>query len=293
MRSVPLNALRAFEAVGRLGSATLAANELGVTPGAVSKQLKTLQEQVSKSLIERSGVRLSMTPTGEKLYERVSIALTGLQSAYEDIGKTTVEGQLTLQCMTAFATHFLIPRLDEYRMRFPNVSIRMLPSIPPHQSIHPETDVGILFGRPRNQKRSEMLFSEMEFFPVCSPELVGSKKLRIEDVPRHRFIESADGTDWLDWFALTGELVPKNATMLEFGDFNHVLAAAREGLGFAVGDNITSERDLRAGYLVRPFTKSIRSRDLGYYVTVNPEKDPNPQATTFLNWIRQSTRFTA
>ncbi|SLN53471.1 Glycine cleavage system transcriptional activator [Roseovarius albus] len=285
MRRLPLNALRVFEAVGRLRSAARAADELGVTPGAVSKQLKHLEDQLQLTLLARSGTGLILTQSGAELHDRISISLTSLLYAVEDVQSEKVEGKLRIDCMPAFASQWLIPRLRKFTDRFPKVSIQIVPSHPPHTGLDQSADLAILFGRPNWPDASITTLKEIEFFPVCAPSILNTRRLRTADLAQFRLFDGLDVSHWHEWFAARGVPLPRSVESIEFGDFNHNLSAARAGLGFAMGDNITAAEDLKTGALVRPFDTSLKSPGIGYFILTPEHRQISEQALAFRNWI--------
>jgi LysR family glycine cleavage system transcriptional activator len=286
-RLPPLNALRSFEAAGRHLNLGRAAGELSVTHGAVSKQIKTLEGMLGKRLMKRSRDGISLTPEGRALLPRVTQALDFIASAAHDLDAGSIGGNVRISCISSFATHWLIPRFDRFRARHPEIGLTVHSAGDTDSIYDPETDIAIRFGRPAWPDRRVQLLTPMEFFPVCSPALLNgpNKILRPADLAHHVLLNDPDRTHWRDWFAkfgMTDEIAPRD---LLFSDFNHIIAAARAGLGIAMGDNLTAHMDLRRGTLVRPLHQSLRSSSKAYYMLLPPDGVISKAAQTVVDWI--------
>lgn len=287
-RLPPLNALRAFEASARNRSLTKAANELHVTPGAISKQFRQLEEHFGFPLAYKSRDNFTLTPEGQELHTKISQSFSLLHEAVHGLQKDPIAGRLVLRCMPGFATRWLIPRLGKFYARFERVELQLMSlaelSDPFQDGI---ADLAITFGDPRSSKLEARLLKQMEFFPVCSPVLLnqdgGIKRNR--DLFRHVLLDGVGGTHWNDWFKAQGQSIPADVRRLYFEDFNQNLAAARVGLGIAMGDNITAAEELAQGALVRPLKGSLKASPKGYYVLTQKGRENSPLSKVFIEWI--------
>ena len=296
---LPLNALRAFEAAGRRRSVTAAATELNVTPGAVSKQLKTLETLVRSKLFHRGAEGIVLTPAGEALLAGVGAGLEGLSQAVQAAAEAEVQGQLTIYCASSFASSWLIPRLGRFSERHVNVEITLIPATPqaPFGRIEAPSgraDLSIVFGRPHAPEAEIRRLRPMEFFPVCSPVLLSeaSHLSRPADLLEHALIDGpwrmkAYSSAWEEWFRDKGLSVPRTARWLLFEDFSHCLAAARAGLGVALGDPVNCDEDLRLGRLVSlaPRLGRMRSDEECYFLLTPSGVTPSPQCVSFIDWL--------
>jgi len=289
----PLNALRAFETAGRRKSITAAAEELHVTPGAISKHLKSLEGMLGLRLANRARNGLVLTPEGRALHEGLHTAFHGLAVAIQNLRLGKVAGAVSIACMPAFATHWLIPRLGEFQARFPDVSLTIVPPDPAVPFADTNLDVAILFGQPSWPNADLQLLKQIEFFPVCSPRLMsGAHKIqKTADLARHCLLDDPGATHWRDWFVQMRTQMPRAARRLRFTDFNQNLAAARAGLGIAMGDNVTAAADLASGALVRPLEGALRSPSDAYYLVFPTGIALAPAAQAFVDWIgREAVR---
>lgn len=285
----PLNALRAFEAAGRRRSIKGAAEELFVTPGAISKHLKSLENILGVRLAQRTRNGLSLTPEGRTLHEGLNSAFHDLGAAVQNLRLGKVAGSVTVACMPAFTTQWLIPRIGNFYARFPDVSLTIVPPALAEPFADRDIDAAILFGRPNWPDASINLLKQVEFFPVCSPVLInGEQKLKTtSDLARYCLLDDPGSTHWPEWFAQMRTQMPRAPRRLNFTDFNQNLAAARAGLGIAMGDNVTAASDLASGALVRPLQGALRPRSNAYYLLAPERVEPAPGAQAFMDWIRR------
>lgn len=288
MKHLPrLNALRAFEAAGRHLSVSQAARELSVTPGAVSKQIKSLEDDLGVELTRRARDGLALTPEGQDLLDKLSVSFDGLAGAVRGVRQGSVTGRVTIVCMSAFASHWLIPKLSRFMARHATVTLTILPLSKAEPYRAHDGDAAIVFGHPSWPTMNVRLLKQMEFFPVCSPVLLNRETqiMRTSDLANHVLLDGSDNSHWQDWFADNGHAFPMNARRLHFQDFNHSLAAARAGLGIAMGDNVTAASDLAAGTLVRPLKGSLQPGSGAYYVLTPAGMSPTAPARAFLDWL--------
>lgn len=290
----PLNALRAFEAAGRNLSISRAADELFVTHGAVSKQLKSLEQQLGLELFDRKRGNLSLTSEGQALLDQLSKAFDNLSLAVRNVRRGEIVGRVKVICMPAFATYWLIPKLSRFVNRYADVKLTITPPTDDDPFRDPSVDVAIMFGRPRWPHLDVRLLKQMELFPVCSPVLLsGEHKIRrSSDLLRHVLLDDPEQTHWVEWFALIGNASAKEARRLCFTDFNHNLAAARAGLGITLGDNLTTAEDLANGTLVRPLKEALRPQNNAYYILAPSGGVMSKPAQAFLEWLTAETTRT-
>jgi LysR family transcriptional regulator, glycine cleavage system transcriptional activator len=153
-------------------------------------------------------------------------------------------------------------------------------------------DAAIIFGRPSWPEADVLALGQLETFPVCSPKLLASlaSPLRPKDLINQVLIDGIGTPHWHDWFALYNVPYPKKARHVHFQDFNHNLAAARAGVGFAMGDSITVQEDLESGGLVRPFKKAVLQNTLSYYLVTPTSETRSSLCNAFVDWLTDATR---
>jgi LysR family transcriptional regulator, glycine cleavage system transcriptional activator len=290
-RLPPLNALRAFEAAARHLNFSRAADELSVTPGAVSQQIQNLEDYVGAALFKR-------TPKGLLLTDAAQTALPALREAFDRLAEAAslltaaVDGRrLTLTAPPSFATKWLVPRLGAFEQAHPQVDIWLSAAIELVDLTAGEVDVAIRYGAGRySGLEVRRLFSET-VIPVASPDHLAAQPLtRPADLANHILLH--DGSpdfddscpDWSMWLAARGL---KNIDGMRGPRFNQsslVIEAAVNGRGVALAKRTLAQADLEAGRLVAPL-QIATAVDFAYYL-VNPKaKGRLPQVKAFVSWI--------
>ena len=259
MRRLPyLNGVRAFEAAARHGSFKGAGKELNVTPAAVSRMVRLLEERAGLALFDRKANRLELTHAGEAYRNGLTTildSLAALTSQVQAIGATNV---LTVGVGPTFATRWLIPRLPDFQAFAPDVELRLATG----GAVAPFADdwsCGIAQGEdyPDGLKSEPMISASLT--PVCAPALASKLKhpKDLADVSMIRVSHSPQ--DWQKWLKLAGlPRVRPHGTEFEY--YAQVLQAAGDGLGVAMGIRLYVDDDIRAGRLVTPFPEIVRKR---------------------------------
>lgn len=283
-RSLPsLNALRAFEAAARLGSVTAAAAELHVTHGAVSRQVKQLEQALGTALFHRAGTRLRLSEAGARLLPVLTSSFDLMEAGVAQAARAR-GGNLIVSCLGTFAMRWLIPRLFAFRAAHPDIEVQLSASDAPVSFLRDRFDLAIRTERP--PWPADMIakpFIVEEVGPVLSAGLQEKLHLRaLEDLRRATLLHT--GTRllaWPDWFASVGQAEIQPAAVQTFEHFYFMLQAAASGLGVAIGPKPVIEDDLAAGRLVAPFG-FVRS-GLSY-VSLRPHADDS-RAALFEAWL--------
>jgi LysR family glycine cleavage system transcriptional activator len=291
-RLPPLNAVRAFEAAGRQMSFSKAADELHVTPAAISQQVKHLEDWLGAPLFRRLNRSLELTDAGRALLPGVSAGLDRIGAATSAVRAVEERGALDVNVNPGFAAKWLIPRLDRFRQKHPEVDVRISAAIELVDFERAQVDIAIRFGRGGWEGvETEYLLGE-EVFPVCSPKLLdGEHPLK---APRdlRNFLLLHDGSplaggvvpDWRMWLKAAGvEGVDPNYGMT-LQPFTMVLEAAIEGQGVALGRSNLVAADLAAGRLVRPFALALPF-NLAHWLVYRPGALARPKVKSFRDWI--------
>ena len=285
VRLPPLNPLRAFEAAARLGSISAAARELKVTHGAVSHQIRTLEESLKASLFERGGKRLKLTPQGALLLPAVSSAFEGIAAATALVNRPSTSGNLRVSCVPALLSLWLIPRMASFSEQYPEISLTLTSSNDAALVQSPDIDVAILYGPGGWRDCWARLWSSLDLFPVASPTLLNSRPLRsVRDLRDHVLLHGDDGREWNTWLAAADQLDMPRLRQHFMSDARLSTEAARHGQGIALGDNITASSLIASGELVIPFDLSVPASD-AFYVTCRNEVRSAPIAKVFIDWM--------
>lgn len=285
MRLPSIKALRALEAVGRLGSVRRAAEELHLTRSAVSHQLRFLEAELGFPLTGREGRGVLLTPRGERYAREVRAALRALARAGEDTAGPELAGKLTVSCTPGFATYWLCPNIGRFLADHPNVDLGVVSPRRLDDVTAAEVDVFIAYGQGGWPGMWTELLAEARFAPICSPRLLQQGLREPADLERFRLLHLGDRTDWLRWLSAAGLGWPEGRDGIVFSDMNLVLSAALAAQGVAMGDTMTSTNALASGALVQPFALTVPASG-AYHLVADPAAVGAPLARAFLSWLR-------
>ena len=288
VRSLPsLNALRAFEAAARLGSVTAAAAELHVTHGAVSRQVKQLEQALGTALFHRAGTGLRLSEAGARLLPALTSSFDLMEAGVAQAARAR-GGNLIVSCLGTFTMRWLSPRLFAFRAAHPDIEVQLSASDAPVNFLRDRFDLAIRTARP--PWPADMIakpFIVEEVGPVLSAALQERLRLRtVEDLARATLLHTDTRISaWPDWFASVGQAEVQPAAIQTFEHFYFMLQAAASGLGVAIGPKPVIEDDLSAGRLVAPFG-FVRS-GLSY-VSLRPHADDS-RAALFEAWLLEQS----
>ncbi len=282
-RNLPsLNALRAFEAFGRHGRMTLAADELFVTHGAVSRQIRQLEEELGRPLTEGPRNRLRLTEAGLKLAQALTRALDSIDDALPRPAEA--ERPLVVACLGTLAMKWLIPRLPTFLAAHPDIPVRIEESNGAFDFREDGIDLAVRM-RELNDHRSHD--AEVSFFmdnyhgPVVSPDLVGDGSAQtLGRLPRLHTVTHLAG--WGDWLATSGVVMADSGVRRDFDHNFYMVEAAAAGLGVAIGPWAFVQADLANGRLKAPFG-FVRS-GVGF-VALLPRTGARPEGRLFRDWL--------
>lgn len=289
-----LRSLRAFDAAARHLSFTKAAQDLAVTPAAISHQIKEFEDQIGVSLFVRTSRSMRLTRQGQLLHAAVSEALEGLGRALQRIRKLESHGRLKITASPSITAKWLVPRLDRFLSLLPGADVRIDVSQTVLDFDRDDVDVSIRFGNGDYPGlRVDRLFEDV-IFPVCSPKLLAGRKPLREprDLLQHNLIhldfeaQGAVWPDWRMWMLAAGIREFDDTRGLHFRQTSLALQAAIDGLGVALGESSTTADDLAAGRLVKPFELSLKAPPLFAYYVISPvETADAPMVKAFREWV--------
>ncbi len=285
-RTGPLNPLRAFEVAARHMSFTVAADELCVTQGAISRAVKTLEDYFGVPLFKRMGNGLELTPKSRVLAYKLTDIFTQLADATEEFQGNKASHVLTVWTYTSFMIGFLIPRLPDFQLKHPNIKVRLISATDSTEFNREQVDVRLRYGHGHWQGFDSTLLFREELRPVCSPRLFeGKTHMEVEDLSKHVLLHY-DGRrhDWNDWLVAAGypDLTPRDN--LVFDELSVANQAAIAGVGLAMVQKAYFQNEIGSGQLVVPFDTVLR-RDRGYYLTVPRERRNAEYVSVFRDWL--------
>jgi LysR family glycine cleavage system transcriptional activator len=282
----PLPALRAFEAAARRGSFKAAAEELAVTPTAISYQIKRLEEELGTTLFERRVRQVSLTSTGEALHRAAGEALDRIENEWTRLrhGRSTV----VLLIGPMVAGRWLVPRMTGFWAEHPEIDLRLHHSARTYDLEAADADLAIAFGDGHWPNYNVEQLIAVDVTPVMAPvlaERVGPVK-RPEDLLELQLIHERDRQDWDRWIAenCAPGSRPKHNVMIQ--DANVALHAAINGHGVALGIMQFIHDDLAAGRLVRPFDAAVRTAR-SYYLLTKRNIPFNPAVQHVYDWLKR------
>lgn len=290
--SYPLNALRAFESSARHLSFVQAAEELNVTPAAISHQVKKLEEFLSVQLFQRQVRGLLLTKDGQSLWPELRDMFLDLDQIMERMSARAEDPVLSISVAPVFASKWLLPRLQDFATDHPDIDLRISANLGFVDFQRENYDAALRFGKgdfPGLQ--ADLLFDE-SVTAMCSPRLLdGDKPLRRPDDLRHHILLHNDSTSfdpniptWKTWLEAAHVSVEDVERGPHFGQPDHALQAAIDGVGVVLGWRRLAEDDLRAGRLVAPFDLTLPLGRSFYFVCQKPFAD-RKKTRIFRNWI--------
>lgn len=296
MRPIPgTRALRTLEAAGRHLNFTRAADELGLTPAAVSHQIKELEDQLGMQLFSRTSRTIRLTEAGAVLHEASADALALLARATSrarKLARGTALLKVTLDAQ--FAAKWLMPRVYGFRAQWPTVELRFDISYALRDFDVEDVDVGVRFGVGRYPGLVAHRLFDNVIIPVCSPKLLasGPPLVRPRDLFHHTLAHiewSRQGVTWPNWrmwMAAAGIDDFDDSRTVVFGTSTDVVQAALEGSVVALADFAMVANDLSEGRLIRPFELGIRvAPEFAYFLVYPQAAADDPRIRAFRDWI--------
>ncbi|MEP3630053.1 MAG: transcriptional regulator GcvA [Hyphomicrobiales bacterium] len=289
-RLPPLNALRAFEATARHMSFSKAADELFVTPSALSYQVRQLEENLGQKLFERLNRAIALTAAGEKLYPGIHTGLLAMSEAVGSLKNATPDDVLVVSTGPAFAAKWLAPRMYRFIEAHPDIELQLSASLKLIEFGGGDVDVAVRFGYgDYPDLHVEPIFDEL-VTPMCAPELIerGLKQpsdlknftLLHDDSMRH--IDRAP--DWQEWLRRAGVTNVDASRGMRFSHADHSVDAAVEGAGVALGRSSLAGRELQSGRLVAPFDINL-STSAAFWFVCAPADLEKPKVAAFREWL--------
>lgn len=284
-RLPPLNTLPSFEAAARHLSFSKAADELHVTHGAVSRAIRNLEKHLGIQLFTRSVRAVRLTPMGASFAADVRQILDQLAAA--TLATTGQQSSvLNVSTLDTFASKWLVPRLFKFRRENPGIDVRLSTSERLADFVSDGIDIAIRYGRGRYPGVTSDLLMKEDVFPVCSPTLLqGPDPLHTPaDLKHHTLIHDNFHVDWAMWLRMAGIGDIDAHKGPSFYSSEHVLQAAVQGEGVALGRSALVADDLATGRLVRPFALSLPA-ELAYYIVYPPAALKRSKVRVFRDWM--------
>jgi DNA-binding transcriptional LysR family regulator len=280
---IPLNAIRAIEIVARRGALAPAAEELGVTPGAVSQHLRRAEERLGLELFERTPQGLRPTPALRAALPQLTAGFTALADGLAGL-KGADERVLTLTVGSVFASRWLIWRIAKFNRLHPEIEIRLVVTGTMIDLAHSDIDCGIRFGGGVWPGVSAELIGGARYSPVVAPPLAARLNTPADLAKLPLIRDTASMLPWEPWFAAAG-IAPIPLTGPRYDDPTLAFDAAISEQGVLMAVDLMSADPVSDGRLVRPFPISVDS-DLGYWLVVAEGRRMPKKVKLFREWLR-------
>jgi LysR family transcriptional regulator, glycine cleavage system transcriptional activator len=293
----PLSALRAFEAAARHQSLTKAAQELHVTPGALSHQIRGLEDLLGLKLFERRVRSIALTGAGARLYPGLRSGFIHIRDAVDALAREGSERALVISTPPGFTSKWLAPRLYRFSSAHPEIDARVSSSTTNANFITDGVDVAVRNLPAEATHDPELLVEKLVdvyVVVVCSPRLLASRgpfqsRSALREMPliHDESLASRPGAvGWADWFAAAGVEGVELSRGLRFTSADHALDATLEGAGVLLTHDVLAYDELRTGRLVIPFELNLNSRRV-YNLVCHRRRQDHPNVLAFRSWIKQ------
>jgi LysR family glycine cleavage system transcriptional activator len=285
LRRLPnLAALRAFEAAARHQNFSRAAEEVHLTHGAISHQVRALEEELGVPLFARHGKRIAITPEGERFAALLRKSLSDIADAAEAIKAGAKQKRLTVTALPSFAARLLSPRLGSFIEQHPDLEVMLQSSNHLADFEREAVDVGIRFGRGNYPGLVVEKVLDDYYYPVASPRFNGGKLPRSpEEIARSTLLR-CELEPWTPWFRAAGLDLLEPTGGLVFQDSSMLVRAAVEGHGIALARHVIACNDLDAGDLTC-LTDVVLQSTQSYYMVCTPAALQKPQVQAFRRWL--------
>ena len=297
-RLPPLNALRAFEAAGRHLSFTRAAAELHVTAGAISQQIRSLEEFLEVRLFKRMNRTIVLTDSGQLFLPLISSGFESFNEAVTLLRNHRSDAPLTITSAPSFMAKWLIPRLGQFKAQHPQIDVRIDTSDRLVDFDHEDIDVGIRFGDGVYPELDAVFLFAFDLIPVCSPELLermGGLR-RVEELKNFTLLHSnydeldPGWPDWSMWLKVVGAEDVDAEHGIYFNQSDLLFQAALDGQGVALLANVMAEPEIAAGRLLQPFETRLPVK-MNYHLVTSPRKAGIAKVAAFREWILNESAY--
>lgn len=294
----PLNSLRAFESAGRHLSFSKAAEELSVTPGAISQQIRGLEDFLGIKLFKRRNRSIVLTDAGQIFLPILSEGFSSITEAVDAVRRSQGEEPLTITAPPSFTSKWLIPRLCKFQALHPEIDVRIDASSHLVDFVRDDIDVGIRFGDGEYPELESIFLFSFDLIPVCSPELLtdGKGLGDLSDIRHHTLLHDDDRNidpswpDWAMWLATAGVDDIDASRGIYFNQGEMIIEAAIEGQGIALVSSVMAAGEIESGRLVQPFETRLPVR-LRFHLVTSAQKARNPKVAEFRQWILQESAY--
>jgi len=289
IRLPPVHALSAFEAAARHNSFAVAADELCITPSALSHRIRLLEEFVGERLFHRDGRSIGLSEFGRRYLDVVRSALRTLTDFPMPHRHATVQPKVKIMLPPTFARHLLVPHIGEFTQRHPDITVEMYLSVPLYDLSLSESDVEIRFGAGNYPNFVTKKLFEEPAFAVASPAYLNTiAPLNAPQDLQHATLLRSALEPWQPWFEAAGlKDWVEPAAGLRVDDLGLLLEAVRHGYGVGLTRQHFAEELLARGEIVELFDVRLRTPPHAYYVVYEQQVRERPEVDVFIAWLQE------
>jgi DNA-binding transcriptional LysR family regulator len=285
--NLPFRAISVFHAAARVGSISRAAQDLGVTPSAVSQQIHALETQLGISLMAKAGRRVVLTEAGERYFAMITDEIERISDATDRIRGFRSPTTLAVRVTPSIATKWLLPRLGTFLAAHRDLEIHLDATNEPSDFSREDVDLEIRHGEGRWPGVFVEGLAEERFMPVCAPSLCPGGSMDPADLPRHRLIHSVKSQlTWNGWFSTAGVTPTTRWQRVLFDRAHMAIDAAVDGMGIALESTLLMSRELRDGRLVCPVPRPPRIALTTLWIVCPHAHLRHRKVRAFLDWLR-------
>jgi LysR family transcriptional regulator, glycine cleavage system transcriptional activator len=283
----PLNAVRAFEAASRHLNLSRAAEELGVTQGAISKQVIALEDYIGVQLFIREPGGLQLTHEGGNVKEAILPAFTALAEAFSRYSRRPARSNVVrISTVGSFASQFLVPRLTSFSAKYPNIELEFVTSIRLVDLAREAFDMAVRYGPGGWEGVVAIPLTDGYLIPVCSPVVFAAAKGDLKTLlTANRRIQCSAYNEWRDWCELSGTDVAAVTPTYMMEEFTVALTASILGEGLAMIPDILCRHRIKRGDLVQ-FSPAKVKTDYAFYICHSQSALKRPIAAEVIAWLK-------
>lgn len=285
----PFRAIAAFHAVASTGSVARAAQELSVTPSAISQQVRLLEDHLGMALFARSGRANVLTEAGERYFDMIAASLGQVELATNRMRGLSITNGLTVRSAPTFASKWLMPRIAGFLELNPDLQLRLDATNEFTDFEREGVDLDIRYGEGRWPGLHCEPLAQERILPLCSPRLAEAGSLDIDGILRHRIIYSVKAlVSWEAWLRTAGRGTPTSWRRILFDRSYMVIQAATDGLGIALESEVFAHAEIASGALVCPLREIPPVTIQANWLVCPPVHLRSAKVTRFRNWLTES-----
>ncbi|WNJ90535.1 LysR substrate-binding domain-containing protein [Bosea sp. 685] len=284
---IPFRSIIVFHAVARAGSVSRAAEELRVTPSAVSQQIQALELHLGTALTLKVGRNITLTEAGERYFQMVGREIEHIADVTQHVRGIRSATTLTVRAAPSVSSKWLLPRLHSFVDANPDIELRLDGTNEPTDFSKENVDIEIRHGEGVWPGLFIEGLGRERFFPLCSPSLLPPASLKAADLPEQRLIHSVKSQmQWPRWFAEAGVEPGRRWHRVLFDRSHMAIDAAASGMGIALESELLAWRELADGTLIRPVRDAPEVMVATQWIVCPHNHLRHRKTRTFLDWLR-------